>query len=104
MCSATQRPVAGEVGNGQGEEDGSQRLGREVAQALQSKGTRLVLHFDLNKTLIMVDPAGRKTQSQVLQNCLASSYFCSTAVQSRRLSYPQQQVDVEPQSSSPKHE
>ena len=31
----------------------------------RGKGTRLVLHFDLNKTLIMVDPAGGKTQSQV---------------------------------------
>lgn len=40
-------------------------LGREIVQVLRSKGTRLVLHFDLNKTLVMVDPAGRKTQSQV---------------------------------------
>lgn len=42
-------------------------LGREIAQVLRGKGTRLVLHFDLNKTLIMVDPAGRKSQSQVSQ-------------------------------------
>lgn len=69
-CLAAQRPIADEVGNGL-EEDGSLRLGREIAKALQGKGTRLILHLDLNKTLIMVDPAGRKTQSQVwfeLQN------------------------------------
>lgn len=48
-----------------GEEAGGRGLGWEVAQALRKKGTRLVLHFDLNKTLIMVDPAGGKTQSQV---------------------------------------
>lgn len=48
-----------------GAAEAAQRLGREIAQALHSKGTRLVLHFDLNKTLVMVDPAGRKTQSQV---------------------------------------
>lgn len=70
-CLAAQRPTGGEVVNGQREDGhGSQRLGREIAQALQSKGTRLVLHFDLNKTLIMVDPAGRKTQSQV---CIAAA-------------------------------
>lgn len=40
-------------------------LGREIAQVLKSRRTRLLLHFDLNKTLIMVDPAGRKTQAQV---------------------------------------
>lgn len=51
--------------DGEGEATGARRLGREVAQALRRKGTRLVLHFDLNKTLIMVDPAGGKTQSQV---------------------------------------
>lgn len=47
------------------EETGARRLGRSVAQALRSKGTRLVLHLDLNQTIIMVDPAGGKTQSQV---------------------------------------
>lgn len=65
ICSATRRPTADEAGNDGQREDGSRRLGREIAKALQSKRTRLVLHFDLNKTLIMVDPAGGKTQSQV---------------------------------------
>ncbi|CAM9776369.1 unnamed protein product [Ectocarpus fasciculatus] len=46
-------------------------LGQEIAQVLRINGTRLILHFDLNKTLIMVDPAGRKTQSQVLNSVLA---------------------------------
>ncbi|CAM9254349.1 unnamed protein product [Laminaria digitata] len=53
------------------EETGARRLGRSVAQALRSKGTRLVLHLDLNQTIIMVDPAGGKTQSQVLNGILA---------------------------------
>lgn len=72
-CSVARRGTctrrAGQAGNGNGngqKDDGSRRLGREIARALESKRTRLVLHFDLNKTLIMVDPAGRKTQSQVL--------------------------------------
>ena len=51
--------------DGGGEATGARRLGREVARALRRKGARLVLHFDLNKTIIMVDPAGGKTQSQV---------------------------------------
>eukprot|EP00903_Cladosiphon_okamuranus_P010270 g9724.t1 len=63
-CMAAQLPSGGG-------EYGSQRLGREIAQALESMGGRLILHFDLNKTLIMVDPAGRKTQSQVLNSVLA---------------------------------
>ena len=66
-CLAAQLPTGGEAEKWRREDSSrSQRLEREVAQALQSKGARLVLHFDLNKTLIMVDPAGRKTQSQVL--------------------------------------
>lgn len=70
FCGASGvRPLVGRSRScgfyGDGEETGVRRLGRVVAQALQRKGTRLVLHFDLNKTLIMVDPAGGKTQSQV---------------------------------------
>lgn len=74
-CMAAQRPTADEVRDGQ-RGDGSQRLGREIAQALQSHSTRLVLHFDLNKTLIMVDPAGRKTQSQVNTAVLLLCFCC----------------------------
>ncbi|CAM9869749.1 unnamed protein product [Scytosiphon promiscuus] len=46
-------------------------LGLEITEVLKSRKTRLVLHFDLNKTLIMVDPAGRKSQAQVLNSVLA---------------------------------
>ena len=40
-------------------------MGREIARLLSKNGTSLVLHFDVNKTIIMVDPSGGKTQSQV---------------------------------------
>lgn len=68
--------------DGHGEATGARRLGREVAQALRGKGARLVLHFDLNKTLIMVDPAGGKTQSQVQQYTPLLHHRC-TAVYTR---------------------
>lgn len=64
LCSVVQRP-AGEWGTENGAGAAAKRLGREIAEVLRRTGTRLILHFDLNKTLIMVDPAGRKTQSQV---------------------------------------
>lgn len=66
--------------DGEGEVTGARRLGREVAQALRRRGARLVLHFDLNKTLIMVDPAGGKTQSQV-QHYTTVHLVLRTAVQ-----------------------
>lgn len=46
-------------------ESSTMNLGRQIARVLRNKETRLILHFDLNKTLIMVDPSGGKTQSQV---------------------------------------
>lgn len=42
-------------------------IAKEIAKILARRNLRLVLHFDLNKTLLMVDPAGGKTQSQVLK-------------------------------------
>lgn len=46
-------------------EPSTSSLGRQIARVLRNNGTRLILHFDVNKTLIMVDPSGGKTQSQV---------------------------------------
>lgn len=46
-------------------ETSASNLGRQIAEVLRNKGTRLILHLDVNKTLIMVDPSGGKTQSQV---------------------------------------
>lgn len=40
-------------------------LGRDIARLLRRERVPLVLHFDVNKTLIMVDPAGGKAQPQV---------------------------------------
>lgn len=57
------RNNAGDWGNMQ--EGKKARVAREVAQTLAQRGVHLVLHFDLNKTLIMLDPAGGKSQKQV---------------------------------------
>lgn len=62
------------------EEVDARSLGRDIAQVLRSKGTRLVLHFDVNKTLIMVDPAGRKTQSQVTSSPASPSKLVTLPV------------------------
>ncbi|CAB1121233.1 unnamed protein product [Ectocarpus sp. CCAP 1310/34] len=70
LCLAPPRPAV-EWGKENGAGDAAKRLGQEIAQVLRTNGTRLILHFDLNKTLIMVDPAGRKTQAQVLNSVLA---------------------------------
>ncbi|CAM9151364.1 unnamed protein product [Ectocarpus sp. 12 AP-2014] len=70
LCLAAPRP-AGEWGKENGAGDAAKRLGQEIAQVLRTSKARLTLHFDLNKTLIMVDPAGRKTQAQVLNSVLA---------------------------------
>ncbi|CAM9810245.1 unnamed protein product [Ectocarpus sp. 6 AP-2014] len=70
LCLAAPHPSE-EWGKENGAGAAAKRLGQEIAQVLRTTGTRLILHFDLNKTLIMVDPAGRKTQSQVLNSVLA---------------------------------
>lgn len=41
-------------------------IAEKIAQLLRKKGVQLVLHFDLNKTLILVETAGGKTQTQVV--------------------------------------
>ncbi|CAN0262320.1 unnamed protein product [Discosporangium mesarthrocarpum] len=46
-------------------------LGQKIAKRLRDHGVNLVLHLDVNKTIIMVDPAGGKTQEQVLNSALA---------------------------------
>lgn len=52
-------------------------VAREIAEVLGRRDMRLVLHFDLNKTLLMVDPAGGKTQSQV-RACNFELILCVT--------------------------
>ncbi|CAM9895321.1 unnamed protein product [Ascophyllum nodosum] len=53
------------------QETAASGMGREIARLLSKNGTSLVLHFDVNKTIIMVDPSGGKTQSQVLNSILS---------------------------------
>lgn len=69
LCSMASPPREGESSRGReeggGGEDATLDLAHGIARVLRRKGLRLALHFDLNKTLIMVDPAGGKTESQV---------------------------------------
>ncbi|CAN0029973.1 unnamed protein product, partial [Sphacelaria rigidula] len=74
------RNNAGDWGNMQ--EGKKAQMAREVAQTLAERGVHLVLHFDLNKTLIMLDPAGGKSQKQVLNEVL--SEICWGCVETDR--------------------
>lgn len=59
------------------------KVAREIGEILSRRDMRLALHFDLNKTLLMVDPAGGKTESQVRACDIQSGCYVSYNVQCR---------------------